>query len=75
MFNNQVLATDGESAIAYFPKELISAEQYRTITKLADDLNVGADKASQSIYDVPVDELSKSGAADLINYLTDLRDK
>lgn len=69
MRTNQVLATNGEAAIAYLPKELISNEQYRTIMKLADELKVSADRASRSLYDVSVEELSKSGADDLIYYL------
>jgi hypothetical protein len=69
------LATNGESAVAESPADLISAEQYRQVAKLATELEVNADQASRSLYDVPVEELSKGGATDLIAYLKHLKGK
>lgn len=71
--NAPLLATNGEIAVAENPAELISAEQYRTVAKLSGELEVDADRASRSLYDVPVEELSKGGALDLINYLKNLK--
>ncbi len=69
------LATNGEIAVAENPADLISAEQYRTVAKLSGELEVDADQASRSLYEVPVEELSKDGATDLINYLKNLKGK
>lgn len=73
--NAQLLATSGEIAVAENPADLISAEQYRTVAKLACQLEIDADQASRSLYDVPVEELSKEGATDLITYLKNLKGK
>ena len=73
--NTSLLATNGEIAVAQNPAELISAEQYRTVAKLAEQLEIEADQASRSLYDVPVEELSKDGATDLIAYLKNLKGK
>lgn len=69
----RITATDGENAVAQMPGDLISNKQYRTILDLAEELKVDADQASRSIYEVPVEELSKSGADDLIDYLKHLK--
>ena len=70
-----LLATNGEIAVAQNSAELISAEQYRTVAKLSGELEIDADRASRSLYDAPVEELSKGGAADLIAYLKNLKGK
>ena len=71
--NTPLFTTSGEIAVAQNLADLISAEQYRTAAKLADELEIDADQASRSLYDVPVEELSKSGATDLIAYLKNLK--
>lgn len=70
-----LLATNGEVAVAQMPADLMSAEQYRTIDKLATELEIDANQASRSLYDVPVEDLSKHGALDLIAYLKRLKGK
>lgn len=71
--NTPLLATNGEIAVAQMPSDFISAEQYRTIDKLAAKLEINADQASRSLYDVAVEDLSKHGALDLIAYLKRLK--
>ena len=73
--NAPLQATNREIAVAQNPADLISAEQYRAVLRLAGELEVDADRVSRSLYDVPVEQLSKHGATDLIAYLKNPKGK
>lgn len=69
----KVLTSTGENAAAESPDELCSIEQYTMIKILAEELDVPIEKAVKSLFDVPIGELSKSGARDVIKYLKHLK--
>ena len=66
-------ATDGKKAIADNRKDLCTMDQWYYIQTLASELEVNADQASRSLFETDVENLSKSGADDLMEYLENLK--
>lgn len=68
-----ITAQNGRSAIPLDLDEYLSAAQYRKIIELAAALECDADQASRTLFDVPAEALSESGADDVTEYLERLK--
>jgi len=66
-----ILASDGENAIATKISNWVTQSQLIIIDKICREMNVGIDESSMKLFGVHFNCLSKSGAADLIQYLED----
>ena len=67
------LASDGEEAIAQSLAALCSVSQYSTIRALANSINVDFDEICQEMFECQCEELSKSGAEDVIAKLFEMQ--
>jgi hypothetical protein len=63
------LASDGKSAIATSPARICTAQQMRVIYNLSKELRISSNQESRRLFNCRFDQLSTSGAADLIAHL------
>lgn len=67
------LTTTGENPLATNLSNLISRVQMNEIKQLSDELGLAHSYISQKLFELPYDHLSKSGADDVINILTEMK--
>lgn len=67
------LASDGTSAISTSSARSCTAQQMRIIYNLSKELRISSNQESRRLFNCRFDELSKSGAEDLIAHLEEKR--
>lgn len=69
------LTSTGESATAINENDFCTNEQFESIKTLSYELDIDPSDAITSLFKISVEDLSKSGARDVIKYLKNLKGK